>query len=285
MRKQKPALIYFGHHKCASTWIYLIIKSICNELYLNYKIVDFPLSEKYTLDDFLLDSPVDFIVYRNANYKYITLKNYKGFHVIRDPRDICISGFFSHLYSHPVPDSPWGKKLKKHRDYLNSVSKAEGLLAEIKFSHGSFNKMYEWHYNNDNIYECKMEVLTKNSYEEFLKIFSFLGILNAEKKAKDELGHYIVRNMPSIIKKNSYTTKFLPTYTLSNSRALKIVYDNRFSALSGGRNKGKEDKKSHYRKGVSGDWKNHFEQVHKDYFKDHYNDILIKLGYEKDANW
>lgn len=52
-----------------------------------------------------------------------------------------------------------------------------------------------------------------------------------------------------------------------------------------GRDPGQEDRKRFYRKGVVGDWKNHFSDEDKQVFKDTAGDMLVKLGYEKDLNW
>jgi len=68
-------------------------------------------------------------------------------------------------------------------------------------------------------------------------------------------------------------------------RLLMYIYRMRFSNKSKGRLRGQEDVKNHYRKGVAGDWGNHFNQEHRRFFKDNYNDLLIKLGYEKSSNW
>jgi DNA gyrase/topoisomerase IV subunit B len=51
------------------------------------------------------------------------------------------------------------------------------------------------------------------------------------------------------------------------------------------RKPGEENTNSFLRKGVSGDWKNYFNEEAKDIFKRHAGDLLIKLGYEKDLNW
>jgi len=59
----------------------------------------------------------------------------------------------------------------------------------------------------------------------------------------------------------------------------------RFSTLSGGRKRGEEDLKSHFRKGVSGDYVNHFTGLHKAICKQRIGGQLIKLGYEKDMFW
>ena len=52
-----------------------------------------------------------------------------------------------------------------------------------------------------------------------------------------------------------------------------------------GRERGQEDKRRFDRKGVSGDWRNHFAEDDKRMFKDLAGDILIQLGYEKDNSW
>ncbi len=58
-----------------------------------------------------------------------------------------------------------------------------------------------------------------------------------------------------------------------------------FSIFSGGRKRGVEDKKSHFRKGISGDYVNHFNGLHKAICKQIIGYHLIELGYEKDLCW
>ncbi len=48
---------------------------------------------------------------------------------------------------------------------------------------------------------------------------------------------------------------------------------------------GREDVKSHFRKGVAGDWKNHFDSELKQRFKTLYADSLIRAGYEQNLEW
>lgn len=40
-----------------------------------------------------------------------------------------------------------------------------------------------------------------------------------------------------------------------------------------------------FRKGTSGDWRNHFDDAHRRLFDETAGDILVKLGYEKDGTW
>ena len=52
-----------------------------------------------------------------------------------------------------------------------------------------------------------------------------------------------------------------------------------------GRDNGREQSGSFYRKGIAGDWVNHFSEADKRQFKELAGDLLIELGYEKDLDW
>jgi lipopolysaccharide transport system ATP-binding protein len=68
-------------------------------------------------------------------------------------------------------------------------------------------------------------------------------------------------------------------------RLAKAIDDSRFEKLSGGRAPGQEDPASHLRKGVAGDWRNHFTDRMKRAFKARYGGLLVAAGYEKNLNW
>lgn len=57
-----------------------------------------------------------------------------------------------------------------------------------------------------------------------------------------------------------------------------------FKSLTG-REAGSEARDRFIRKGVSGDWRNHFSVEDKNVFKELAGDLLLQLGYEKDHNW
>lgn len=71
-----------------------------------------------------------------------------------------------------------------------------------------------------------------------------------------------------------------PVHTISVSMLQNILERKSFKNLSGGRRRGQENAKSHYRKGVPGDWTNHLNDEHVRVFRQHYGDLLMKLGYE-----
>ena len=64
-----------------------------------------------------------------------------------------------------------------------------------------------------------------------------------------------------------------------------IVESTAFSKLSQGRSRGVENQKSFFRKGESGDWRNHFTDSISKCYKEKVGQFLIDFGYEKDLNW
>jgi hypothetical protein len=63
-----------------------------------------------------------------------------------------------------------------------------------------------------------------------------------------------------------------------------LVHRSSFKFLSG-RERGSEDRHKFNRKGIAGDWRNHFSDDQKRLFKELAGEVLIRLGYEKDDCW
>lgn len=72
--------------------------------------------------------------------------------------------------------------------------------------------------------------------------------------------------------------------SVSPKNLSNIVQRNSFQAMSG-RKQGEEDVFSHHRKGIAGDWRNHFTPKVTEMFKLLFGQVLIKTGYEKDMDW
>jgi hypothetical protein len=168
----------------------------------------------------------------------------KGVHVFRDPRDILISAYFSHKNSHSVEGWP---ELVEHRKKLNNSSLKDGLELEMEFCEGFYNILRSWNLNEKNVIQMRMEDITKD-ITELKRVFKFFGWQKA----------------------------------LGDSESIWEQFS--FKNLSGGRKQGQEDSNHHWRKGVSGDWVNYFDDI-KDTFKEKYGDIVIKYGYEQNNNW
>lgn len=295
MKFERPIYTFLGHHKAATTWMLRIINAICLEIGFEHKHFHSAKMFDFDLSNTIKQNKIDFVSYTNADIYYIKpiLNEIRGFHLIRDPRDVVVSAYFSHLHSHSTECWP---ELEEHRKELQSLSKDEGLLLTIKsidslevggLSLNALRSLEDWDYSCPNILEIKFEELIVNPYSKILDVLDFLGILDDS----SEVLNLSTRSLLKIITKRLFAVIKSPSLNcsldnkISPFEILGIVYMNDFRNITRGRKAGEEDVKHHFRKGESGDWKNHFNEEHKKYFKIKYNNLLVKLGYEDDNNW
>ena len=178
--------------------------------------------------------------------------HYKAFFVMRDPRDLVISRYFSIRYSHNLIN----ESIKKERIFLNNASMEEGLnyfIEAIENKHAElYSALLSWPGSIDNprIMICKFEdLIGTDRLESFKRIFDHCEI------------------------------------SIPGSTLKRILEKYSFEELSQGRKQGEADPKSHYRKGIAGDWQNYFDDNHKKLFKRVAGNLLIELGYEKNDDW
>ena len=74
-------------------------------------------------------------------------------------------------------------------------------------------------------------------------------------------------------------------WDIPNELAEEVIGRHSFAATSGGRVPGEENEFSHRRKGISGDWKNHFNQKTGSVFEGAFPGLLRQGGYEADDRW
>lgn len=170
---------------------------------------------------------------------------WKRFIVFRDLRDTLVSVYFSVRFSHKVI----ADEIVKWRGVLDSVGEEEGFIY----------LMNEW------LPRCAAIQRSWLGGEDL--------ILKYEDLLCDDVG---------ILEKSLLDECQLP---ISREAFREIVISNRFENLTEGRQRGTEDINAHERKGISGDWGNHFTGKVKDEFKKKYGQLLIDTGYEKDLLW
>ena len=271
-------LAYYGHHKCASTWIHGVLDAICADA--GWKLAYLPEPKDFgdDLQAYVTKHKVDFVSFVNAEIGHArTMAAHRAFHVVRDPRDIVTSGYFSHKGTHPTHAWP---ELLPHREKLQSLPKAEGLLEEIEFSGQFLDLMAGWDYDQEHVLELRQEEFTTDPYRGFLRVFEFLGALDDSHYNKVRWPGYLVSSSLNILHRKTGWFPRKKRSTLPGERILGCVYDQRYEKHAGGRKKGETDEKSHYRKGQANDWKNHFGPQHVDAFKARYGDLVERLGYE-----
>lgn len=289
---------YFGHHKCASTWIWQVLAGVYRETGHRHRLVvdrltpsgHGPLTD-YTatfdrdaLGRHLRAVGADVVSCITADRAQLeALGPIKGVHVIRDPRDIIVSAYFSHRNSHPVDGLP---HLAAHRERLRAVPKEEGLFLEMEFSASELDDIGSWDYERSDVLELKMEDITVRPYEGFIEIFRFFDLLTWDEphQMKDQAAAFARRAINRIAARPGLSGLRRSTQATGHL-LLGKVYQHRFEARARGRKAGEENKNSHYRKGVAGDWINHFTPDHVAAFKERYGDLLIRLGYEDGQDW
>jgi Sulfotransferase domain len=253
---------YFGHHKCATQWMKGLVRGI--GAVVGRTVHRYSHARGFGYDLSAIPEPASTIIcYTNADFHHVAgVDNLRGWHMVRDPRDIVVSSYFSYLHSHPAQvyggkdDASRQRSLRglpQHRETLRAVTQSEGLMLELQRRGTQFRVMAEWDYDQENVLELRMEDVIEDAVAALRDITSFVGLYGVN--------------------------------GLDDLRLTEIVEANSFSVYAGGRAPGEEDPTSHYRKGVPGDWKLHFGPEHIDYFKQHYNDLLVQLGYEASVGW
>jgi 2-polyprenyl-3-methyl-5-hydroxy-6-metoxy-1,4-benzoquinol methylase len=171
--------------------------------------------------------------------------NSRHFVVIRDLRDTLVSAYFSMRISHPILMSG----LTQLRSTLQSLNMEDGFLYLLD----------EWLPCCANIQSSWIEASERViRYEDLLE--HDLDIL--EPLLLDECQ--------------------LP---VSRKRLRKVILANRFEKVTRGRERGREDITAHERKGITGDWRNHFTERVRHAFKIRYGQLLVATGYEQDFSW
>lgn len=259
--------VFFGHHKCASSYIVDIMLQLRKETSATIRFNP----EKYTEKV----SNANIVIFQNSTIDSLNFiqKKFRGLHLIRDPRDIVVSAYFSHLKTHE--EQSW---LIDHRKKLQKIPKDEGLFEVMDFMADQMKAFNNWNYYDNRIFELKFETMIEKP-EVLIEGLKFLGF-------KDNSSQ-ILLIVKNLLKKFNNRGIPMPKIKIGvqEQRLIKIIDKHSFKSKAKGRDSGKSDSSSHYRKGISGDWKNHFNEDHIRYIKDKYGDVLIKMGYEKDLNW
>ncbi len=258
-RKGEECLIlHTAHHKIGTSWFKNILKGVAHEFGLRFFKNAPEVNHK---------KPAIYFQSRPF-FDLASLVDFKGTHMIRDPRDVVISGYYYHLWTKenwaivPIRELPANMEEAwpllpireighmSYQEYLCSLPREEGILAEIKRSStDTIRDMIEWDYNNPAIFEFKYEDIIEDEEGVFREIFHHYGFTA---DAVDR-GWEIAR---------------------------KFSFKNRAR-----RNLGDVENRSHLRSGAAQQWRKEFNEEHKALFKELHGQDLIDLGYERDFSW
>jgi hypothetical protein len=190
----------------------------------------------------------------------------KVVHIVRDGRDVAVSAAH-HVWNHSSDagghlDTVKSEELAK-RDAYRKDPEAFLASGESIFNEERLRKGFArgWHdmtaravedgpnLLGENYAEVRYEDLLERPEEEIGRILRFLGA---------DAGEEGVR---------------------------RAVEAGSFEKWAKGRERGREESTSFFRKGVAGDWRHVFTEGDRRVFKEEAGDLLIRLGYEKDDDW
>jgi hypothetical protein len=171
--------------------------------------------------------------------------------MIRDPRDLVVSGYFFHLWT----DEPWAHRPRpdyggrSYQQYLKDLDRDTGLAAEIERIGPSIRRMLAWNYADPRFLELKYEEVMTDEQAAFRRIFRHYGFSDGA-----------VETAAAIAGQHSFTSVT-------------------------GRKVGHKAEHSHLRSGQSGQWHEVLTPAHRAHFKELYGNAVVALGYDRDNDW
>lgn len=227
------------HHKTGTVWMISIFSKIAERYGLSF------IKPSASSGEIMPEEDFDIFLQDHSRFDLKKAEGYRGFHIVRDPRDIIVSGCFYHLKStedwlHRKKDSFGGLTYQEKISSFSTLS--DQILFEMEnAAFRGIKDISSWDYQNPNFMEIKYENLIKDKdLKIFKEIFDFLGFSNSETKS-----------------------------------LLKIAHDN--SLFSN-----KLTKTKHIRSGKAQQWKTIFTKQHRTRFVELFGDVLVQLGYEED---
>jgi hypothetical protein len=170
---------------------------------------------------------------------------WRAFFIARDPRDVVVSWYFSTTHSHPTASN---QSLQRTRVRLTGMSEEEGLVFTISSlrDYGLFDALEGW-------------VRAAAASDEVLLVrYEDLIGETADEQWRRLLDHCDVH--------------------LGDAERRALLDRYSFERLSG-RRPGEEDPGSKLRKGVAGDWRNHFTPGVVEAFGEATGDLVRRIGY------
>lgn len=266
-----PKVAYCSHHKCATKWFLNYFNYGC--LRLGWKMSN--VHSASTLGEsaikYCSDYKVDFLFFSNAEYSLLDSLSCPIVHLIRDPRDIIISGYFSHLGSHETSNWP---ELLEHRKKLQSVDYDEGLRLELDFSEQFLLPMLSWPVKKEKILTLKYENFSRAPLDTVMKILEHMRLINDSSDLFASLSLEMNQFLLRLLRKLNLTEFHLfKRNSLPAAEWLGHAYLKRFDKI-------RNDKSGHYRVGTSKQWEQGFSDELLARFYKKYSVILDLYDYK-----
>lgn len=230
-----PVLFVATHHKVMTTYFNAVLRLLGMGLGLPYQNVN---TEHPA-------SGARLVLSMHGKLDLPRLAPYRGVHVMRDPRDMIVSGYHYHKWTHEEWVHRPDENGLSYQEKLNRANKRSGLFMEI--DHFIFfyrDTLERWNLDDPDILEVSYDALMGPDRDaEYARIFSHLGLSGRH--------HALAVDLMRLFEAGSRT----------------------------GRKNGTVAQKSHLRSGKSGQWQAELEPDHLAYIERELGPVLRKFGY------
>lgn len=236
-------IIHCTHHKMGTKWTTSVLSAIASHYGLSLQWIDNDIDR--------LDLSHDIIVLNHSDLIAQQVEPAIGSHLIRDLRDVVVSGYYYHLWT----TEDWAHVPSPHygglgfQEYLSSLSEHDGLLAEIERlgRYADERGMMQWDYAHPRFLEMKYENTFGNETEAFSRLFRHYGFTPAAVEQSVQI-------------------------------AAEFSFEKQAAAKA-------KRQTSHLRSGRPGQWRDLFTAEHRQCFKDVLGELLVRAGYESGHDW
>lgn len=201
--------------------------------------------------------------------KFSIHKNKHIVWLLRDGRDIMVSSYFHHLV--------WNDKNKKDPKLVNYYRNNlpfddysdihKNLAAYIEFLFTDKPSKFVFFNYPGNWKDYNQEWLEVKNHQNNISLIKYEDMLA---DTYGEMSKLLKSTIPNMQVNPEHLQTIVDQYSFENQTQRKP---------------GEENTNSFLRKGISGDWKNYFNEEAKQVFKKYAGQMLIDLNYEKDENW
>lgn len=233
---QDRVLFVATHHKAMTTYFHAVLKALALALNIPFeRVANANLPKPGTQMFLSMQSKQDLA----------QIGPYRGVHIMRDPRDMIVSGYHYHKWTYETWVHRLDENGESYQQKLNRLDRREGLFLEI--DHFIFfyrDVLTAWNLDDPDLLEVSYEALMGSGKRaKYDEIFTHLGFRNTELKLATDLMQLFE----------------------AESRS--------------GKASGAISQKSHVRSGKSGQWEAELEPAHLAYIEQELGFVMRKFGY------